>query len=92
MIEMWQEERGKPFYRLQTKNREAANKMKRRNKFKLSASGINCNWWIYLATFKRPDLARKALKTLAGNVVKFDKKDDVFYASIYLAENENEAA
>jgi len=92
MIEMWQEERGKPFYRLQTKNREAANKMKRRNKFKLSSLGLNCDWWVFVATFKRPDIAKKTLKTLAGNVVKFDKKDDVFYASIYLAENENEAA
>lgn len=92
MIEMWQEQRGEPYFRFQTKNREAANKMKRRNKFKLTAWGVNCEWWIFVATFKRPDLARKALKTLAGNVVKFDKKDDVFYAAIYLAKKENEAA
>lgn len=92
MIEMWQEQRGEPFFRFQTKNRETANKMKRRNKFKLSASGINCNWWIFVATFKRPDLARKALKTLSGNVVKFDKKDDVFYAEINMSKKEKQAA
>jgi len=92
MIEMWQEERGKPFFRFQTKNREVANKMKRRNKFKLSAWGVNRDLWIYVATFQRPDIAKKTLKTLSGNVVKFDKKDDVFYASIYLAEKGNEAA
>lgn len=92
MIEMWQEQRGGHYYRFQTKNREAANKMKRRNKFKLTAWGVNCDWWILVAAFKRPDLARKALKTLAGNVVKFDKKDDVFYATMYLAKKENEAA
>jgi len=92
MIEMWQEERGKPFYRFQTKNREAANKMKRRNKFKLVAWGVNCDWWIFLKTFNRPDIARKTLKTLAGNVVKFDKKDDVYYALINMSNKEKEAA
>jgi len=92
MIEMWQEQRGEPYFRFQTKNREAANKMKRRNKFKLTAWGVNCEWWIFVATFKRPDLARKALKTLAGNVVKFDKNDDIFYAAIHLVKKENEAA
>ena len=92
MIEMWQEERGKPFYRFQTKNREAANKMKRRNKFELSSLGLNCNWWVFVATFNRPDIAKKTLKTLAGNVVKFDKKDDVFYALIDITEKKNQAA
>jgi len=92
MIEMWQEQRGEPYFKFQTKNREAANKMKRRNKFKLVAWGVNCDLWIFLATYRRPDLARKALKTLAGNVVKFDKKEDIFYATIYLAKKENEAA
>lgn len=92
MIEMWQEQRGEPFYRFQTKNREVANKMKRRNKFKLVGWGVNCDWWIFLTTFNRPDIARKTLKTLAGNVVKFDKKDDVYYALINMSNKEKEAA
>lgn len=92
MIEMWQEHRGEPFFRFQTKNKIIANKMKRRLKFKLVAWGVNCDWWIFLTIFKRPDVARKALKTLAGNDVKYDKKDDIFFASIYLEEKENEAA
>ena len=89
---MWQEERGKPFYRFQTKNREAANKMKRRNKFKLVAWGVNCDWWIFLAVFAKPETARKALKALAGNTVKFNKNEDIFYATIYFAKKGNEAA
>lgn len=92
MVEMWQEERGKPFFRFQTKNRETANKMKRRNKFKLTAWGVNCDWWIFQAVFGKPETARKALKALAGNDVKFDKNEDIFYASINISKNENLAA
>lgn len=89
---MWKEERGKQFYRFQTKNREAANKMKRRNKFKLVGWGVNCDWWLFQAVFTRPDIAKKALKTLSGNVVKFDKKDNIFYAGINISKVEKEAA
>ena len=35
MIYMWKEERGKPYYRFQTDDKKTADKMKRRNKFKL---------------------------------------------------------
>lgn len=92
MIYMWQENRGEHFYRFQTDNKVIAARMKRRKKFRLTAWGINCEIWIYQAIFRRPDIARKALKTLAGNVVKFDKKEDIFYASIPISENENMAA
>jgi len=89
---MWQEERGKPFYRFQTKNRAAASKMKRRNKFKLTAWGVNCELWIFLAVFGKPETARKALKALAGNTVKFNKNEDIFYAPIDISKSGNQAA
>lgn len=92
MIFMWQENRGEHYYRFQTDNKIIAARMKRRNKFWLTATGINCELWIYQAIFSRPDIARKALKTLAGNTVKYDKKEDIFYASILMNENENMAA
>ncbi|MBL1123908.1 MAG: hypothetical protein D8M26_13620 [Ignavibacteriae bacterium] len=92
MIYMWQENRGEQYYRFQTNNRAIAERMKRRIKFHLTACGINCEIWIYQAIFSRPDIARKALKTLAGNTVKFDKKEDIFYASISMSENKNKAA
>lgn len=89
---MWQEERGKPYYRFQTKNREVANRMKRRNKFKQVGWGVNCDWWIYQAVFGKPETARKALKALAGNDVKFNKNEDIFYAEINYSQSEKEAA
>lgn len=78
MIYLWQEERGKQYYRFQTDEREIANKMKRRNKFKLISWGVNYNHWIYLGIFSRPDIARKTLKVLSGNEVKFNIEEDLY--------------
>lgn len=80
MTYMWQEERAKPYYRFQTDEREIHNRMKRREKFKLVADGVNCNLWIYQANAARPDIARKMLKTLSGAKVNFDAKAEVFYS------------
>lgn len=92
MTYMWQEERGKPFYRFQTDEREIHNRMKRREKFKLVADGANCNLWIYQATAARSDIARKMLKTLSGSKVNFDSKDDIFYSEGIPSSLENSAA
>lgn len=92
MIYMWQEERGKSFYRFQTDEREIRNRMKRREKFKLVADGVNCSLWIYQATAARPDIARKMLKTLSGSKVNFDSKDDIFYSEGISSCMENSAA
>lgn len=78
MTSMWQEERGKPYYRFQTDEIEKNNKMKRRNKFTLVGWGVNCNLCIYQTTFSRPDIAKKAFKTLTGKVPILDKIRDVF--------------
>ncbi len=80
MVYMWQEQKGRPYYRFQTDDKDIADKMKRRNKFNLTARGWNCNLWIYLTTFNRPQIAKNALKTLTGNSVKFDKNKNIFYA------------
>lgn len=92
MIEMWQLIRGEKYYWFQTKDRATYNKMKKRKKFRLVSRGMNCDWWIFEAEFTRPDIARNALKTLAGNPVKYDKKDDIFYAEINYSKSEKEAA
>jgi len=63
---MWQEERGKKYYRFQTDEREIANKMKRRNKFELVGWGDNCELWIFQSIFSRPDIARNAFKSITG--------------------------
>lgn len=92
MISMWQLLHGEKYFWFQTNNKEAANKMKRRNKFKLISSGVNCEHWVFEAIFTRPDIARNALKTLAGNVVKFDEKDGVYEATINYMKTKNKAA
>lgn len=92
MIEMWQLMRGEKYYWFQTKDRAIYNKMKKRKKFRLVSWGMNCDWWTFEAEFTRPDIARNALKTLAGNPVKYDKKDDIFYAEINYSKSEKEAA
>lgn len=82
MVCMWKEERGKPYYRFQTEERQAADKMKRRKKFKLVCTGLNCKFWIFQALFNRPDKARNALKALTGGKVEFDRNEDIFYSKV----------
>ena len=92
MLYMWQLERGKPDFRFQTTNRKIAAKMKKRNKFELVAWGLNSDLWIFQAIFGKPETARKALKALAGNTIKYDKNEDLFYAPISLSKDQKEAA
>ncbi|MBS4035892.1 MAG: hypothetical protein KGZ85_15615 [Ignavibacterium sp.] len=92
MIYMWKEERGQPYYRFQTESRKAADKMKRRQNFKLVGWGVNCQVWVFVAKINRGDTAKKVLKTLSGNVVKFDKNEDLFYSPTDLSDAVKEAA
>ena len=79
MTYLWQEERGKKFYKIQTDDREAANKMKRRKGFSLSAFAINDNLWAFNCEFKRPDIARKTLKSITGKNGKMDSEGMFVY-------------
>ncbi len=80
MTYLWQEQRGKPFYRFQTDDYKIAAKMKGRKKFTLTGRGMNCPLWIFQAEFSRSDMAKKALKALTGNSVKIDKKDNTLFS------------
>ncbi len=80
MTSMWQEERGKPYYRFQTDDKDIADKMKRRNKFELIGWGVNCNLWIYQVKFSRPDIAKKAFETVTGKKANFDSKQEMYYS------------
>ena len=92
MIYMWQEERGKPYYRFQTTNRKAAEKMKRREKFKLVGKAVNFELWVFRAFFERMDIAKKALKTLSGGKVEFVRDEEIFYSRVnHMAEGEKVA-
>ena len=48
MTYLWQEVRGEMIFRIQTDEPEVAEKMRRRNKFALTARGMNCKIWIYI--------------------------------------------
>ena len=80
MTYLWQEQRGKPFYRFQTDDYKIAAKMKGRKKFTLAGRGMNCPLWIFIAEFSRSDIARKALKSLTGNSVKIDQKENILFS------------
>lgn len=77
---LWQEQRGLMIFRIQTADPRIAGRMSRRKRFQLSAKGINCKFWIYIAEFYSPQKARQALAQLTGRKVKKDTAEEVFYA------------
>jgi hypothetical protein len=79
MTNLWQEERGKKFYRVQTNEKQISDRLKRRNKFHLSAISINTSLWIYGCEFTRPDIAKKTLKSITGNNSKIDSEGVISY-------------
>lgn len=79
MTYLWQEERGKKYYKVQTDEKEVANKMKRRNGFHLSGCAVNAGLWIFTCQFTRPDIAKKTLKSITGKNVKIDSEGEFVY-------------
>lgn len=79
MTYLWQEERGKKFYRVQTNEKSIADKLKRRNKFYLTAVAMNVSLWIYGCEFTRPDIAKKTLKSVTGKNAKIDSEGVFIY-------------
>lgn len=91
MTYMWQEGRGEKYYRFQTDGKEIAEKMRRRQKFILVGEGVNCDLWIFQATFTRPDIARKAFKSLTKGEIKFDDHEEIFFSTSILSDPGNYA-
>ncbi len=79
MTYLWQEERGKIFYKVQTDERLIAKKMRRRNGFHLCGQALNANLWIFSCKFSRPDIAKKTLKSITGKKVKIDFEGTFVY-------------
>ncbi len=79
MTYLWQEERGQKYYRVQTDEKSIADKLKRRNGFKLTAKALNTNLWIFISEFSRPDLAKQTIKSVTGNKPKIDSEGVIFY-------------
>ena len=92
MTFMWQEERGKKYYRFQTDEIEITNKMKRRKKFTLVGWSVNCELWIFQSTFSRPDIARNAFKSITGRIAEYDDREEIFFSEGILSSPPKEAA
>ena len=69
---LWQEQRRKPYYRIQTNDPIVANKLRRRIKFKLVCCGVNTTLWIFRGTYSSPYKAKISLQRLTGQKVKKD--------------------
>ena len=86
MTYLWQEERGKKYYKVQTDDKDVAMKMKRRNGFRLCGYAVNANLpteqaglWIFSCEFSRPDIAKKTLKSITGKNGKIDSEGEFVY-------------
>ena len=85
---LWQEERGKKYYKVQTDEKDVANKMKRRNGFRLCGYAVNAvpangangtRLWIFSCEFSRPDIARKTIKSITGKNGNIDSEGEFVY-------------
>ncbi len=92
MTYMWQEERGKKYYRFQTDERDIAKNMRRRKKFVLVGWGVKCELWIFQSTFSRPDIARNAFKSITGRKAEYDDRAEIFFSEGLLSSQQKEAA
>ncbi len=74
MTYLWQEERGKKYYRVQTDDRAIAMKLKRRDGFNLCGYAVNANVWTFTCQFTRPDIAKDTIKSITGKKAKIDSE------------------
>ena len=79
MTYLWQEERGKKYYRVQTDDKAIAMKLKRRDGFHLCGYAENASLWIFTCQFARPDIAKITLKSITGKKVKIDSEGCFIY-------------
>jgi len=80
---LWQEQRGKPYYRIQTTDPAVARKLRRRTTFKLVGYGVNKSIWIFGGTYSTPQKAKLSLQRLTGQKVKKDTVAGGFVAETY---------
>jgi len=76
---LWHLERATNEYRVQTDSKEIADKLKRRQGFRISAIALNYPLWIFSCEFKRPDIARKTIKSITGKNGKIDSEGVLIY-------------
>lgn len=79
----WQEQRRKPYWRIQTNAPTVARKLRRRTTFKLVCCGINTTLWIFRGKYSTPQKANLSLQRLTGQKVKKDGVTGGFVAVTY---------
>ena len=82
MTSMWKESRDGKIYRFRTNNIGVAKKLKRRAKFFLTGTGLNCKLWLFIAEIRRLQTAKKILKTITGGDIDFNSEEEIFYSKI----------
>jgi hypothetical protein len=60
--QIWQEEHGKPYFRIQTEDEKVHLFLSQRKDFKLVGWGVNYNLWIYHGEFNSFRQARETLQ------------------------------
>ena len=76
----WQEQRRKPYWRIQTDDPTVARKLRRRTTFKLVCTWINQVQWIFRGKYSTPQKAKLSLQRLTGQKVEKDAVTDGFVA------------
>lgn len=77
---LWQEQKRKPYYRIQTEDPLVARKLRRRTTFKLVGIWINQAQWIFRGTYSSPYKAKISLERLTGQKVNKDAVTGGFVA------------
>jgi len=80
MTYLWQEEKRKPFWRIQTDEKGIYNKLKRRKSTTLAVWGLNTNLCVFTMEFYSPKEAKTSLGRITGRKVNKDAENDEFYA------------
>lgn len=77
---LWQLERGSNTYRVQTDIKEIADKLKRRQGFRISAISVTNPLWVFSCEFSRPDIAEKTIKSVTDKNPKIDSEGVISYS------------
>ncbi len=75
---IWQMERRKPIYRIQTNDHRVARKLKKRPKAKICVWGINAPFWIFQVQYSSPSYAVIGLSNITGADVEETSESGVF--------------
>ena len=75
---IWQMEKRKPVYRIQTDDHRVARKLKKRPNAKLCSYGVNAPNWIFQVQYSSPSYAVIGLGNITGADVKETSDSGVF--------------